>query len=122
MGIEEKMIITLPGVRAISWNQFYAGKHWTMRKQIADTAHWQVRAALTGEEEIIRQPVRILITGYFFDHPVDSDNVCAKIYVDALKGRIIQDDNNCYVLSTTTESRIDKENQRVEIVINEAAS
>lgn len=54
--------------------------------------------------------VTITITAHFKNKPVDCDNVCAKLYIDPLKGRIIYDDTPEYVSSVTLVSVVDGKN------------
>ena len=49
---------------------------------------------------------------------LDSDNICAKLAIDGLKGNVIEDDDWKHVHSTTTESHLDSENPRTEIIIS----
>ena len=62
--------------------------------------------------------VDIRITAYFKNRPLDSSNICGKLYEDGLKGIIIEDDDIRYVREFTTVSAVDKENPRVVITIN----
>lgn len=115
------LLIVLTGERPTSWNQFYAGTHWTERKREADRVHTLVYAYLFDfpDLSVFHNPVDITVTAYFDHHPQDASNICAKLYEDALIGLLINGDGPKWVSSMKTESRIDKENPRVEIRIQE---
>jgi hypothetical protein len=111
--------IVLPGERPTSWNRYYSGAHWSKRRDEVDRVRQVVRAALTGDETPYQFAVKIIITAYFDKHPLDCDNLAAKLYIDALKGWLILDDTMQCVKAVTTRSLIDKQNPRVEIAILE---
>ena len=122
------MTITLDGERPISWNIFNARAHWSRRKEENDRVHKLVQysvlniavhAQLSRKDLLFADAVDITISSYFKNRPLDPDNICAKLYIDALKGLVIQDDNPKFVRSVTTRSLVDKENPRVEIVVEE---
>jgi len=112
------MKIILNNERPMSWNKIYAGQHWSVRKEEADRVHLMIKAALGRLEYIINSPVKIVITAYFENRPLDPDNIASKFYIDGLKG-LIKDDRWCDVLSVTTISRKDPNKPRVEIEIEE---
>jgi Holliday junction resolvase RusA-like endonuclease len=117
------MIITLIGERPISWNKVNGRAHWSVRRGETDRVHELVRDALAKlNPRRLTGPVSIRITVYFKDRPLDSDNVCDKPYIDALKGVIIPDDHFGIVWEATTCSRIDKKNPRLEIKVEEIAA
>lgn len=109
--------IVLPGERPTSWNKYYSGAHWSERRDEVNRVRQVVRAALTGNEEPYPFAVKIEITAYYDNHPLDCDNLAAKLYIDALKGWLLRDDTPQCVRSVTTASFVDKANPRVEIVI-----
>jgi Holliday junction resolvase RusA-like endonuclease len=111
--------IVLPGERASSLQKFYAGQHWTLRVEEVNRVRLAVRLALAGDEEPYTVPVDVHITGYFAHHPLDSDNIAKKLYIDALKGWLIQDDDMGWVRWAASRSCIDKTNPRVEITLTE---
>ncbi len=123
-----KLTITLPGERPTSWNKFYAGSHWTKRKAAKDQAALTVRQALppqviNGEGWPAPGPVRITVTAYMAGRLYDVDNVCTKLYVDALKGWVINDDGPAHVTAVTpVVRRADKGGPRVELVIDDDAA
>ena len=99
------MIIHLPGERAPSWNLFYSGQHWEKRRKLAARVREAVRSAMPTDTRCFSRPVRITLVACYARQLVDPDNVCAKLYVDALKGRVLRDDDPSCVLSVTTISR-----------------
>ena len=76
-------------------NAYYAGKHWAMRKKDAEYWHLLTRSAMNKQEVRARpfeKPVEISI---LWNDRLDIDNhaVMGKMIVDAMKGRVINDDN-----------------------------
>lgn len=111
------MRIVLEGERPVSWNQFYSGKHWTHRRQAAANVRLLMRSVLDPDAEPFTVPVAVTVTVYFRDHPQDADNVCAKLYIDGLKGFILADDSPAHVVRVMTCSVIDPLRPRVEIEV-----
>lgn len=94
--------ITLNDYKAVSWNQLYAGKHWSVRKQMAEEAHFQVRCAVIDDGlKMQNAPVDIEIVAHL-RRRIDPDNLCAKLVIDGLKGLVIPDDSSKHVLSVKT--------------------
>jgi len=57
-----------------------------------------MRAAIDPQhDQIFDAQVDIFIEASYADHPVDSDNVCGKPYIDGLIGWIIADDDSAHV-------------------------
>ena len=123
-----KLVITLLGERPTSWNKFYSGSHWTQRMKAKDQAKLAVRQALpaevvNGEGWPASAPVRITVTAYMTGRLYDVDNVCTKLYIDALKGWVINDDGPAHVTAVTpVVRRADKGHARVELVIDDDAT
>ena len=115
----ETRTLTIPGERPPSWNTFYSGKHWSVRKQEADTAHTIVRSLLDPDLEPFQGRVDVSITVYAPSKPTDADNICAKLYIDGLKGWWFEDDTPDYVRTVSTQSEVDKDNPRTEIVVTQ---
>lgn len=97
--------IRLDDERAPSWNTFYSGQHWSKRKALKDAARLVVLAALPPDATPYDVPVDIHITACYPRQPLDADNVCSKVYIDALKGRLLHEDNPRWVRSVTTVSQ-----------------
>lgn len=118
-----QMTIVLPGERSPSQNEYYSSPHWSKRNEIAKRVHQTVRNRLQqmgiGPGETCNNRVDIEVIGYFDKRPLDSSNIAVKLYEDALKGWLIEDDSLDYVRKVGGESRVDKENPRVEIVLTE---
>ena len=119
------LTLTLPDERPISWNAFYAGAHWSRRKAEKDRVWLAVRAAfpravIDGDDWPARCRVRIEVTAYVKERPMDADNVCTKLYVDALKGWVIPDDDGQWVETVVPRVRVDRQRPRLEIHIAEA--
>lgn len=76
-------------------NAYYAGKHWAQRKQDAEFWHALTREAL-NRQRARKQPFQKPVTvTFWWNDRLDIDNHAAmgKMIVDALKGRLIEDDN-----------------------------
>ncbi|MCB0070310.1 MAG: hypothetical protein KDE20_02580 [Caldilineaceae bacterium] len=117
------MRIVLDGQRAPSWNKFYAGMHWRERSQLTRAVQMAVRVALPedvveGNGYPYQVPVDIEIHAHFAGHPLDADNIAAKLYIDGLKGWLIEDDTLRHVRSVRTVPHLAKQD-RVEILIQE---
>ena len=119
------MKIVLEGERPISWNKFYAGMHWSVRKDEADRVHQLVWATLHEFDDMpyeysnfmFTERVDIHVTVYFKNRPQDPDNICSKLYIDGLIGNAIENDTRQFVRKVTVQSEIDKDNPRLEIEI-----
>lgn len=110
--------ITLPGERPPSWNDSYAGQHWSKRKAEADRVHMAVRAAIDPDQVVpFAEPVNVTVTVFFASKCQDADNIPAKLYIDALKGWVIVDDDRRYVRSVTTVTEFDASRPRVVIEV-----
>lgn len=115
--------LVLHNERPVSWNKFYAGKHWTVRKMYADEKHLVVSQAIKKQIKkpiMFKKPVVIKVDSYFDKYPMDSDNVCIKLYIDELKGIFIKDDTHRYVRGSASFVAIDRKNPRVEITMTES--
>ena len=114
------VLLVLPNERPVSWNDFYSGQHWSVRKAEKDRVQMVVRSVLDPDTIVFDRPVEITVSAYFDKRPMDSSNIAAKLYEDAIKGWIIQDDDWRHVRSVTTRSHMDRKNPRVEILIEES--
>ena len=112
------MKIVLRGERPISWNRYYSGVHWAKRASMARDIHSLVRSNIYGKKiPDFDEPVHITVAAYMKGKLIDPDNVCAKLYIDGLKGLVIEDDTPEYIRAVTTMVRKDNENPRVTITI-----
>lgn len=76
-------------------NAYYAGKHWSKRKRDAEFWHTLTRACMDGQG-VRRVPFMrpVVITLHYNDRlDIDNHAVMGKMIVDAMKGRVIEDDN-----------------------------
>jgi Holliday junction resolvase RusA-like endonuclease len=116
--VTSPVTLTLTNERPQSWNKAYAGQHWTKRRDEVARIRLAVRAEIDPETvEVFAGPVDVEITVYFKNDPQDADNIPAKLYVDALKGWYIADDDRRFVRSVRTVAEVDKSRPRVEIRI-----
>ena len=80
-------------------NAYYAGKHWSKRKRDAEFWHILVRSYM-DKQDVRRVPFkRPVIVTFRWNDRLDIDNhaVMGKMIVDAMKGRVIEDDNRTWV-------------------------
>ena len=89
--------------KRFSDNAYYAGKHWGKRKKDADYWHNMVRACMDRQgvrKRPFEKPVEILL---FWNDRLDVDNhsIMGKMIVDAMKGRLLQQDSKKWVRSVT---------------------
>ena len=116
------MRLVLLSERPPSWNDSYAGQHWTKRQGVVERVRMAVRAAIDPEQVApFTDPVDVTVTVYFASQPLDADNIPAKLYIDALKGWIIPDDDRRYVRSVTTVTEVDASRPRVVIDVRAVA-
>lgn len=111
------MLIIIPNERPMSLNKFYSGKHWSVRADEAQRVHDLVVAHLPRKYEMYKEKVDIFIMAYFKNRPFDSDNIISKLYIDGLKGRVIEDDKHSLVGFVASRSEVDAKNPRLEILI-----
>lgn len=116
---DEERKLVLSKERPVSWNEYYSGSHWSNRNNEAVRVHSIVRAALDPETEMFQGRVDIEVVVYADSRPMDPDNVCAKLYIDGLKGWWIEDDTHQYVRKTSTRVEVDKDNPRTEIIVKQ---
>lgn len=110
--------IVLEGERPLSTNQYYTGKHWSIRSAETNRVKLLVREQIDPETvQMFGCRVDIVMVAYFKGNTQDSGNVSTKPYIDALIGWLIKDDSIKYVRRVTTESRKDNRRPRVEIEI-----
>lgn len=80
-------------------NAYYAGKHWAVRKRDADFWHWLTTLNM-NQQNIRRTPFkRPVIITFRWNDKLDLDNhaVMGKMIVDAMKGRLIENDDRRFV-------------------------
>lgn len=108
------MRIILKNYKIPSWNLLYSGKHWSIRKEMAEYAHISVREALIGKHATMYSyPVKITISAHL-KRTIDPDNVCSKLVIDGIKMMgILKDDTPQYVSSVTVRVIKAKEDKTV---------
>jgi len=123
-----KRTLTLERERPVSWNEYYAGQPWPVRRREAQRVHALVRFSLPEDARPFNGPVTVTLTAYFKDKPSDSCNLPAKLYIDGLtaKGEYkdgfrswLWDDDLRFVTQTTTIPKMDPHNPRVVIELQE---
>nr|DAP58931.1 MAG TPA: crossover junction endodeoxyribonuclease [Caudoviricetes sp.] len=80
-------------------NAYYSGKHWSIRKKDAEYWHWLTLSAM-NEQGIRRNPFNspVKISFYWNDRmDIDNHAIMGKMIVDAMKGRVIKDDNRRFL-------------------------
>lgn len=89
--------------KRFSDNAYYAGKHWAVRKKDADYWHDMVRACMDRQGLRKRPFDRPVVVHIFWNDKLDIDNhsIMGKMIVDAMKGRLIQNDSKKWVRSVT---------------------
>lgn len=101
--------------RDYSMNAYYSGKHWTQRKKDADLWHMLTVSALNriGNYQMLTEAS---VTFYWSDGlDIDNHSVMGKMIVDALKGRMLADDNKKHLREVCHRFGEDKENIVIEI-------
>lgn len=93
-----------------SLNAIYGGKHWSKRREDADYWHWLVLAQINQQIPKAKMFLtKVRVTMYWNDNlDIDNHAYMGKMIVDALKGRLIQDDTKKYVKSVAHEFHEDK--------------
>ena len=76
-------------------NAYYAGKHWSLRKRDAEFWHMMVRSCMASQD-VRHVPFKrpVIITFHWNDRlDIDNHAIMGKMIVDAMKGRVIEDDS-----------------------------
>lgn len=94
----------------------WAGLHHQKRARLARDIQWKVRASCDPNWVPFEERVDVLVIATYRHHPVDSDNIVLKPYLDGLKGVLVHDDDCAHVRRVSMESRVGEED-RVEIVV-----
>lgn len=83
-----------------SLNAYYSGKPWPVRKRDADFWHW-ITVLNMNTQNVRRAPFKSPVNVTFrWNDRLDIDNhaIIGKMIVDAIKGRVIQDDTRKWVV------------------------
>ena len=98
-----------------SWNQYWAGVHWS--KRAATALDWRVLVAAAVRKQygelapvIVDYPVTLVVTVEKADHILDCSNVCVKVLEDALKPWLLQDDSPGFVSCVVAMSALGPRN------------
>lgn len=91
--------------RRFGLNAYYEGKHWGQRKKDAEELHAMAAAAMRRAkipQRLFERPVKVK---FYWDNGLDVDNhaVIGKCVVDAMKGRILHDDNRKWLRGVSHE-------------------
>ena len=80
-------------------NAYYAGKHWSKRKQDAEYWHLLTRSAMNRQEIRVRPFEKPVEISFLWNDRLDIDNhaIMGKMIVDAMKGRLLNDDSRRWV-------------------------
>lgn len=84
--VAEPIKFTIPG-KAISWNIYFAGTHWTQRKKKSDARKWEVKAALLKARiprKALDKSVGIEFDCYMI-RQIDADNIMVKEIIDGIR-------------------------------------
>lgn len=83
------MQIILKNLTKISLNDWYAGNHWTKRKQIKDTYYWIIKSQF--KETLSKVGKYIVEYEFVFkSHPLDASNTIAMVKM--IEDIIFEDD------------------------------
>lgn len=80
-------------------NAYWAGKHWAIRKKDADFWHWLTTLNM-DQQNIRKTPFkRPVVITFRWNSKLDIDNhsIMGKMIVDAMKGRLIENDDRRFV-------------------------
>jgi hypothetical protein len=103
----ERFIIDYPESKAgrnqwskdYGMNAYYAGKHWSKRKQDAEFWHLMVRSCM-NRQDVRQTPFRepVIVTFRWNDRlDIDNHAIMGKMILDAMKGRVIEEDSRRWV-------------------------
>jgi hypothetical protein len=90
------VILVIPE-KAVTWNLFWAGVPHKQRTAVKNLWRALMLQSFDVDMDIFTKPVHVYVWAESKDDPLDVDNVCVKIMLDPLKGRLIKDDNPRYV-------------------------
>jgi hypothetical protein len=80
-------------------NAYYAGKHWSVRKKDADFWHLLTTSNMNSQD-VRRIPFKrpVVVTFRWNDRlDIDNHSIVGKMILDAMKGRVIEDDTRKWV-------------------------
>jgi hypothetical protein len=112
----DRLHLVLHGVRPPSWNRLKRMNRWEWQAAVEQT-RWHIRAALPPSPPVFTGRVDICVVVYFDRKAHDADNMPAKLLIDSLVNLVIPDDSPTYVRRVSTESRVDRQHPRVEVLV-----
>lgn len=85
--------------KVYSDNAYYAGKHWSQRRQDAEFWHNLTRACMHNAGVRKRTFEKAVVVTIYWNDRLDIDNhsVMGKMIVDGMKGRLLQNDSRRYL-------------------------
>ena len=91
--------------KRFSDNAYYAGKHWAVRKKDADYWHNMVRACMDRQGVRKRPFEKPVVVHIWWNDKLDIDNhsIMGKMIVDAMKGRLLQNDSRKWLKGVAHE-------------------
>lgn len=108
--------------RPISWNFYYAQRHWSARQAKSLEWKWRVKAALMKyhvPRAALKHAVSIEFVAYV-KRPIDCDNICIKVIIDGLREwGLLQDDTPAWVKQISISVRTKSDLERIEVEVNE---
>ena len=87
-----------------SLNQFYAGRHWTVRSKFKESYWNEIKESLDSIDPFTMLRFSIYVR-YNCNYDVDNAIICAKFLADYLRNNgYVKDDSPRYFFSQKTES------------------
>lgn len=103
------MLIDLPNLRCPSQNEYYSTPHWSKRngraREIKELVWGRLLELGIRQGETCNRLVAITVVAFCVPPVLDSSNVAGKLFEDAIKGWLLEDDSIDYVYSMTTVAR-----------------
>ena len=116
------MIIDIPNLRCPSQNEYYSTPHWTQRngraKEIKELVWARLLELGIRQGETCNKLIALTVVAFCTPPCLDSSNVAGKLFEDALKGWLLEDDSIQYVYSMTTIAR-PADDDGVQIILTE---
>jgi len=92
-----------------SLNQFYSGRHWTVRSKFKESYWKEIKESLNSIDSFNMQRFSIYVR-YNCNYDVDNAIICAKFLADYLRNNgYVKDDSPKYFFSQKTEHDKDVE-------------
>lgn len=106
-----------------SWNDMYAGQHWSKRKKLAEEIHELVYFSILKEGKNFKETFdscNIFFDIYFKGkRRRDPDNCNVKLFIDGLvMAGVIEDDNSDIIQEIAIRCRTGAEKDKIIIIID----